>query len=168
MAQTAGYPFEAVSQLIGKAEKGDKNALPTLREWLDEHPQVAQDFGDLAKISRDSLVKAISGTKNLLLPEVIQRKMHAMRQELAGSEPSPVERLLVERIVLCWLHLHYAETLYAQNMQELTLRQAEFHQKRITMAHNRYLSAIRTLAQVRRLGVPAVQVNVGEQQVNIV
>jgi hypothetical protein len=52
-------------------------------------------------------------------------------------------------------------------MAELTLRQAEFHQKRITMAHNRYLSAIRTLAQVRRLGVPAVQVNIGEQQVNV-
>ena len=52
-------------------------------------------------------------------------------------------------------------------MGDLTLGQAEFHQKRITKAHNRYLSAIRTLAQVRRLGVPAVQVNIGEQQVNV-
>ena len=93
--------------------------------------------------------------------------LDAMGQELSGPEPSPLERLLVERIVMCWLHLYYAEAIYIQSMSELTLRQAEFHQKRITLAHNRYLSAIRTLAQVRRLGVPAVQVNIGEQQVNV-
>ena len=34
-------------------------------------------------------------------------------------------------------------------------------------AHRRYLSAIRTLAQVRRLLTPAVQINVGENQVNV-
>lgn len=60
-----------------------------------------------------------------------------------------------------------AEALYTQSMGDLTLRQAEFHQKRITKAHNRYLSAIRTLAQVRRLGVPAVQVDIGDRQVNV-
>jgi hypothetical protein len=162
-----GLSAAEVSQLIGKAEKGDRKALPALRQWLDEHPHVVQNCGDLAKVTLDSLVTAVCGTKNLILPEIIKRKMHAMRQELTGPEPSPVDRLLVERIVLCWLHLHYAEARYAQNMQELTLRQSEFHQKRITIAQNRYLSAIRTLAQVRRLGVPVVQVNIGDQQVNV-
>jgi hypothetical protein len=48
-------------------------------------------------------------------------------------------------------------------MQDLSLRQAKFHQQRISKAQARYLSAIRTLAQVRRLGVPPVQVNIGQQ-----
>ncbi len=33
--------------------------------------------------------------------------------------------------------------------------------------HARYLAAIRTLAQVRRLGVTAMQVQVGQQHVNV-
>jgi hypothetical protein len=50
-------------------------------------------------------------------------------------------------------------------MHDLSLRQAEFHHQRISKAQARYLTAIRTLAQVRRLGMPAVQVNIGHQQV---
>jgi hypothetical protein len=86
-------------------------------------------------------------------------------EELAGPQPSPLERLLAERITLCWLHLYYAEALYAQNIHALSLRQAEYYEQRLSKAQARYLAAIRTLAQVRRLGVPAVQVNIGQQQV---
>ena len=50
-------------------------------------------------------------------------------------------------------------------MPDLSLREAEFHQAQNSKAQARYLAAIRTLAQVRRLGVPAVQVNIGQQQV---
>jgi hypothetical protein len=95
----------------------------------------------------------------------IARKCAAFTKELAGPQPSPLERLLVERIAMCWLHLSYAEALYAQNIQVLSCQQAEHYERRLSKAQARYLSAIRTLAQVRRLGVPAVQVNIGQQQV---
>jgi hypothetical protein len=131
------------------------------------HSQSGEGGKDLAQTARRSLVKSAGGEKNLLVEEVYDRQLTAMAQDLAGLSPSPLERLLVERIVLCWLHLYYAEAIYVQNMQELSLRQAEFHQQRITKAYHRYLSAMRTLAQVRRLGVPAIQVHSGEQQVNV-
>jgi hypothetical protein len=118
----------------------------------------------IAKTARESLVRMLSGD-NLLVQEAHARKCAALTQELAGPQPSPLERLLVERIVLCWLHLYSAEALYAQRRQNLSLRQAEFHEQRLSKAQARYLAAIRTLAQVRRLGVPAVQVNIGQQQV---
>jgi hypothetical protein len=50
-------------------------------------------------------------------------------------------------------------------MHDLSLRQAEYYKQRLSKAQAHYLAAIRTLAQVRRLGVPAVQINVAEQQV---
>jgi hypothetical protein len=34
-------------------------------------------------------------------------------------------------------------------------------------AHKRYLSAIKTLATVRKLAVPVLQINVAKQQVNV-
>jgi hypothetical protein len=88
-----------------------------------------------------------------------------MREEIAGENPSALERLLAERIALCWLQLQYYEAIYAQNLSTFTIAQGEHHQRRIDKAHRRYLSAMRTLAQIRKLG-PAVQINIAEKQIN--
>src|SRR5437899_754455 len=62
----------------------------------------------------------------------------------------PLERLLADRIALCWLSLHDAEVRFAQ-AKDLSISQAAYWQKRIDAAHKRYLSAIKTLATVRKL-----------------
>ena len=93
--------------------------------------------------------------------------MARLRKEVAGDDPSPVERLLADRVALCWLALHDAEIRFAQ-AKDLTIKQAEFWQKRIDCAHRRYLSAIKTLATVRRLAFPALQVNIARKQVNTI
>ncbi len=80
---------------------------------------------------------------------------------------APLERLLIDRVLTGWLHLHYAEALYVQRNGALTPAACEYHQRTIGRAQRRYLAAVKALAQVRRLRVPAVQVNIGEKQVNI-
>ena len=60
----------------------------------------------------------------------------------------------VDRVALTWLQLHYADCLYAQNMSELTLSQAEYHQRRLSFCQARYMAAIRTLALIRRAARP--------------
>ena len=91
-----------------------------------------------------------------------------MREELAGGvAPSPLEALLIERIVICWLHLQYHEAHYAANMSR---KENILHVQigeRMDKAQRRYLGAIKALAQVRRLALPSVQVNIGEKQVNV-
>src|SRR4029450_755685 len=96
---------------------------------MDRAPSYWETVGDLAQTARQSLIQTISGD-NLLAQEAYDRKCAALTKELAGPQPYPLERLLVERIVLCWLHLYSAEALYAQHRQELSLRQAEFYQPR--------------------------------------
>jgi hypothetical protein len=162
----SGPTQEEVQRLLRKAEKGDTTVLPALRTWMDRTPGYWEAMGDLAKVAREALIEHASGGKNLLVRETLTRKCAALTQELMSVSPSPIERLLVERIVMCWLQLYYTECIYVQSLEaSLTIRQAEFHQQRISKAQARYLAAIRTLAQVRRLGVPAVQVNIGQQQV---
>ena len=155
-----------VKALLQKAEQGDKTVLPALRAYMDLAPGLWEQRGDMGQLTQTALIQHMAG-KNLLVQENIARKCAALTKELAGPTPSPLERLLVERIVLCWLHLHCAEASYF-TIKDLSIRQAEFHQSRISKAQARYLAAIRTLAQVRRLGVPAVQINVGGQQVNVI
>jgi hypothetical protein len=112
--------------------------------------------GDLAREAQRALIARCSGT-NLLHQEALTRKLDRLRAEVAGPDPAPLERLLAERVAACWLHLHHLELLYAQR-DSLTVAHGAYFHRSIDRAHARYLAAIKALAQVRKLAVPALQV----------
>jgi hypothetical protein len=152
--------------LIVRVRDGDEGAVPRLREILRGAPGLARRFVDPAIQAERSIIKSFAGGDGgLVVREALPRTLEAFRAELGGESPSALERLLVERIAATWLQVHYFETLYAQNMDEMTIPQSEFHQKRIDRAHRRHLSAIKTLVQIRKMG-PAVQINIAEKQIN--
>jgi len=69
-------------------------------------------------------------------------------------------------VVTCWLHLYHLEARYAT--RENTSPKLETHYQRILyVAQKRYLSAIKTLAAIRKLAVPVLQVNIARKQVNV-
>ena len=149
--------------LIDRAQDGDEGALPVLRKVLDEAPRIAR-FVDLARNVERSIIEKMSGD-DVFLQEAIPRNLKAMKREIAGENPSPLERLLVERITVCWLELQYFQAIYTQNLGSFSLAQSDSHQRRIDKAHRRYLSSIKALAQIRKMG-PAVQINIAEKQIN--
>ena len=151
--------------LIVRVQDGDEEAVPRLREILRETPELARRFVDPAVQTERSMIETYAGGDGLVVRETLPPTLEAFRVKLGGESPSPLERLLVERIAATWLQLHYFETLYAQNIDRLTIPQSEFHQKRIDRAQRRHLSAIKTLAQIRKMG-PAVQINIAEKQIN--
>ena len=71
-------------------------------------------------------------------------------RELAGPEPTVIERLLAERATLCWLQIHHADTLAAQSLAQ-SRQHADFWAKRQSGAHRRYLSSLAALVTLRRL-----------------
>ena len=149
--------------LIERAQDGDKDALPDLRKVLYEAPRIAR-YIDLARNVERSIVESMSGDE-LFTREAIPHNLKAMRKEIAGENPSPLERLLAERITVCWLELQYFQTIYAQQLGDLSITQSDYHQRRIDKAHRRYLSSIKALVQIRKMG-PAVQINIAEKQIN--
>lgn len=121
--------------------------------------------GNLAREAVRTLVNAHAGN-NLLVREAVTKKLDELRAELLGPAPTALERLLVERVAATWLHLHHLEAVYAgKGSMALTL--AAYYQKAITAAQKRYLAAIKGLAEVRRLALPVLQVNVARRQVNV-
>ena len=159
-------PLKELKALIICVRNGDEGAIPRLREILREAPELARRFVNPAVQTERSMIENFAGGDDgLVVQETLPHTLEAFRAELRGESPSSLEQLLVERIVATWLQLHYFEALYAQNMDELTIVQSEFHQKRIDRAHRRHLSAIKTLAQIRKMG-PAVQINIAEKQIN--
>jgi hypothetical protein len=59
-----------------------------------------------------------------------------------------------------------ADIRYAQ-AKDLTWKAGEYYQRRMDHSHKRYLSALKTLAQVRKLAVPVLQINIAKKQTNI-
>ena len=149
--------------LIDRAQDGDKEVLSVPRKVLDEAPRVARII-DLAKNVERSIIEKMSGD-DVFTQEAIPRNLKAMKREIAGENPSPLERLLAERITVCWLELQYFQAIYTQNLGKLTIIQSDYHQRRIDKAHRRYLSSIKALVQIRKMG-PAVQINIAEKQIN--
>ena len=151
--------------LADRAQKGDETAMPALREFLKQPAYVDVFGGDLAKRAQLTIINRFSG-QNLLFKESLTRKLDLLRDELAGPKPTPLEGLLVERIVACWLHLHHLEINYA-NKESMSLELGSYYQRSISSAQKRYLAAIKTLAVVRKLAVPVLQVNIARKQVNV-
>jgi hypothetical protein len=84
--------------------------------------------------------------------------MAAMRAELAGPAANPLETLLAERVVMCWLQLSILDGCAGSEEGF----QGDAFGKRVERAQRVYLQAIKALAEIRRLEIPAaaVQVNI--------
>jgi hypothetical protein len=163
-----GKTVEKLQDLLRLAEKGEEDAVPEIRQILNEHPDLAWQFVDVAHIAEDALIEAITEEGDLAAKELIRCQLEAMREQIAGKNSSALERLLSERVALTWLEVQLFEALYAENMRKLTIPQSEHHQKRLDRAHGRHLSAIRALAQIRKLlkGASITQINIAEKQIN--
>src|SRR5262249_40546452 len=111
---------DQLRQLVERAKKGDATALPALRVLLLDPGIVDKLNGDLARVAQQSLVNAAAGN-DLAFREAVLRKLEMLRAELAGPDPTPIERLLVERVVACWLQVHHADVLYVQGQAKFTI-----------------------------------------------
>jgi hypothetical protein len=159
---------DELRRLLERAQDGDESTLPALRKYLERPAYVEAFGGDWAQLARRALISKFCG-KNLILQEGVSRKLELLRAEVAGPDPSPLERLLVERVLVCWLHLHYLEITYAQQ-DRMSTELGAYYERSLDRAQKRYLAAIKALAVVRRLALPVLvaQVNVAQkQQVNV-
>jgi hypothetical protein len=159
---------DTLNALLRRADQGDERAIATLRAVSDATPALWRDFGDLARQARVQLVRRIAG-ENAFVGEAVAQEVGRLRRAWAGDNPSPLETALAERIAACWLALSYVECGYTSRMGQadtpLTWEEDERHRKRVEQAERRYLRSIKALAEVRRIQLPTVQLNVGEQQV---
>jgi hypothetical protein len=168
--EESGRTLEKLRGLLGKAEKGEKDAVPEIRQILNERPDLAWQFVDVAQFAEEALIEKMSGEEDLAVKEIMRCQLKAMREQIAGESPSPLERLLAERVVATWLQIQLFEGLYASGMSKrsMTIAQDSYHQKRLDQSYRRHLSAIRALAQMRKLlkGGAITQINIADKQIN--
>jgi hypothetical protein len=140
-----------------RAKKGDKSAVPVMLAMFAAKPSLVDIFGSPERWTQDAIVREASN-KDLGIEEGMGRKMAKIRKDLAGPNPTAIESMLAHRAALCWLRLNMAEYRDAA-AEGRSLTQAEFDRKRLDSLHKRYLSSLTALAQVRKLDLTAIQVN---------
>src|SRR5262245_50727317 len=151
-----GRDMERLAELVQRAQQGDLTVLPLLREALEADPSLWQEYGDLAAQAQEAWLQLLAGT-DYLLAESVRLKLGALRRELGTEGASPLEKLLIERVVACWLQTHYADALYAQAKgPHSTPSVRQELMKRQDSSQRRYLAAIKQLALVRKLLKPAL------------
>lgn len=171
-ALTGGTLTDAqINELGDKAQHGDVKAWHALKAGLDMVPHWERHYESPAVLARRTLLDATVGN-NLLVKEAWERRAQAMTKELAGPDPSLLERTLCDRIATCWLDMALTDQIYAARLKDgFSLATGDYYQKQRDRAHNRYLSACLALAKTRRLLAPiAQQINIaqpGAAQLNI-
>jgi hypothetical protein len=151
-----------LKSLVQRVRTGELPARAKLFLLLDR-PEVARCFLDLAGRVRHAWLEAFAGGRPLDR-DLVGHELARLRTELLGPTPAASERLVVERVVAGWMHLNEADLRLAAAGAG---RASEFLQRRLDHAHRRFFSALKALGGFRRPGVPAVQVNIAEQQLNV-
>lgn len=125
---------------------------------------------DYAELTREKVIQQmVKGPEQAL----IAARVYVMKKQLGGPEVSPLELLTIEQVLITWLRLLQVERLYNQNalVTGTTQGTVNFWEQCLGNARRFHLTAIESLARVRRLGrsCPALQVNIaqnGSQQMN--
>jgi hypothetical protein len=140
-----------IREVVARAKAGDAAAVPRLREVLTEHPAIWRTYGDLAAHTQQAWLNLASG-KDLHLRECVARFAENLRAELTRPAASPLERLLVERAVACWLMMHYHTAVEANAVEAREApRLLEYRAKRQARAQRMFESALSALVTMQKL-----------------
>jgi hypothetical protein len=132
---------------------------PRLRELFDKHPEIWRQYGDLARHSTEKLIRLVAGA-DLAMAESLVRSVDSLKARLAGDCAGPLEMLLIDRIAVTWLAVHWCESTHAQST-DASLRQTGYAEQRLDRAHRRHLSSIAALAALRKLLADQARVATG-------
>ena len=143
-------PLTPLEANIILARRGNKKVLPMLRRALNEHPELVTHYGSLTLQVQENWLQLVAG-KDLLLSETMRRHLDAMRNELVGANPNPLDKLLVDRILATHVQVLYFEAVETTDPTAENMRVARYRMDRRNQAHRQFLSAVKMLATVRNL-----------------
>jgi hypothetical protein len=142
------YSTPATRELVSQAENGDELAVYEL-QGLPDCPDIWIGAGDLDRKTRKAWLDLLAGN-DLTRREALKRELADKRAKFAGAEPTFLERLLVDRILSCWLAVQYAEARYVRSQTESSAEEKS-DSKRFRSANRHLQASIKQLVLMRKL-----------------
>ena len=144
--------LDRLRALVEQAHR-DADVVPEIQQILEDNPEIWQHLGDLAGHVEKIWVGLLADKNNPQIAESLIRKIEALKIDLGGEAPSPLEKLLLDRICSTWIQTKYYELAVAAThaTKDSSGRQADSVQKRLDAAQRRHLAAIKSLVDLRKL-----------------
>lgn len=134
---------------------------------------VGDESGAFPRMIQEKLIALSAAKKDAAFHNLLMGHCDALRAGLlAETRHTMLERMLVERIVTCWLAAYLSDVDASWHMGEFDM---PFFLRRQHNAHKQFISAVEALAKVQRLMRPGplmalAQMNIaapGAQQLNM-
>lgn len=160
-----GWDEKQSARLLELAVDRSEGATRERMKILRAAPVLASELGDLARQLESNLTSDIGAD---VLGDAALVHCENMRHDLGYSGSGMVERLIIDRVILTWLHLYTLEMRRRRVWKAGdTLIKVAWYDAQVDRANNAHLRALSTLARVRRLSVNIGQVNIAHgDQVN--
>jgi hypothetical protein len=153
MSETAGRRPATVDltrdefdELVEQAEDGDETSLNELRCLLRRNAAAASLLGDVAAHVQQHLIDLLA-SESIVLREAVSQRMEQARQELLASGDSPLERMLVNQIIVSMLDVNIRH-VEAERTEIGSTRRHTF-ERALDRAQERHLRAVTALQRLR-------------------
>lgn len=153
-------------KLLQRAAANEEDTRVAVRKLLASRPALVAAVFNTASDLEEALIHRAGG-QGVLVHESMRAELERMRISLRLPEDGALEELLISQIVLCWISLMTAERLRTERWSGgISNEAADFWDRHVARLRSDYLRAIRSLASVRRILVPVIQVNIAAEQMN--
>jgi hypothetical protein len=158
--------FMKVIERAYKAKKPAKEDLQTIRKFLIDYPEFCLTVFSMTEAIQQQIIRNWVGDE--VAKTAIEEHVVYVRDEMGYHDAPIMEKMLIDNVVTAWLRLQWLNYLVSAKMAgEFRIPHMEFWQKSQAMAQRNYLAACETLAKVRKMKLPNIQLNIGDKQVNV-
>ncbi len=153
VTSTSKTEIEEISALIKKTDKENPKPedVKALRKMLETEKYLYRDNGNVQSQIFQGILGNVS-KHSAFFRECSEKYIEEMKAELGFHSSTFVEKMLIDEIVMRWLRLQIMENDHNKTLNAShTLAIGIYYDKRLHLAHKRYLHSIETLAKARKM-----------------
>ena len=161
---------EVMADLLRRARASDKVACETLGSLTQNASHLWDLMTRLARQARANWMDLVTlpSEDRILDREGLERRLARLQSDLAAEGDGRVEALLIERILIAWIAANHSDIQLAQAIRQSATRwELEYLERQQERTQRNLLRATQSLATLRRLRPPAIQINADEQQISV-
>lgn len=157
--------FLALVQRTDTTEPKESD-LAELTQFLDRYPELWDQVGSLSLVIQNEITMRVASGP--LMGQAMLRLADNMRRSLSLPTDGGTEQMLIEHCIVTYLsHYELLMMFNSEEFSDYTPADLNYLERRVTISENRYLKAIETLARVRNLALPLLQINIAQNHLNL-